>query len=290
MPVTQVIGLVHMTQRDPLETRRQESSDCSAIILSLSVLRARYESGRARFGSSKLELAPMFVVAGSSEPLRNHSDNGAAIKSDALWRFVRAHPVLEHIRACDYAPETNGVVAVGVSGRPSRAQRCAVRAGKGSRWGRGQGAYSRLTIDPGAGRISCRGIRRSRRPGATGADVPKTGNQTDGTGVVGVVNFSAIEHTRSRGSGRGDARRPVQKPLFALPPPLSATTPCRGRQHRPSASPDRRSGRRSRRCAAACWEGSSMVVPTINQYLSLGKLQVSSEVLSVRLHVNSRWW
>jgi len=36
----------------------------------------------------------MFVVAGSSEPLRNHLDNGADFKSDAFWRFVRPHPIL----------------------------------------------------------------------------------------------------------------------------------------------------------------------------------------------------
>jgi hypothetical protein len=42
MPVTQVIGLVHMTQRDLLETRWQESSGCSAVVHSLSVLRARH--------------------------------------------------------------------------------------------------------------------------------------------------------------------------------------------------------------------------------------------------------
>jgi len=44
MPVTQVIGLVRMTQRDPLETRRQEGSDCSTIVPSLSVLRLRVTS------------------------------------------------------------------------------------------------------------------------------------------------------------------------------------------------------------------------------------------------------
>jgi hypothetical protein len=42
LPVTQVIGLVHMTQRDPLETRRQEGSGCSAVLRSLSVLRTRH--------------------------------------------------------------------------------------------------------------------------------------------------------------------------------------------------------------------------------------------------------
>jgi len=42
VPATQVIGLVHMTQRDPLETRRQKGSACSAVLRSLSVLRARH--------------------------------------------------------------------------------------------------------------------------------------------------------------------------------------------------------------------------------------------------------
>jgi hypothetical protein len=31
MPVTQVIGPVHMTQQDPLEMRRQEGSSCSTV-------------------------------------------------------------------------------------------------------------------------------------------------------------------------------------------------------------------------------------------------------------------
>jgi hypothetical protein len=44
MPVTQVIGLVHMTRRDPLERRRQEGSSCSAVVASLSGLRARDET------------------------------------------------------------------------------------------------------------------------------------------------------------------------------------------------------------------------------------------------------
>jgi len=42
MPVTQVIGLVHMTQRDPRETRRQEGNTCSTVVRSLSVLEARH--------------------------------------------------------------------------------------------------------------------------------------------------------------------------------------------------------------------------------------------------------
>jgi len=42
MPVTQVIGLVHMTQSDPRETRRQEGSGCSTIVASLSGLGARH--------------------------------------------------------------------------------------------------------------------------------------------------------------------------------------------------------------------------------------------------------
>jgi len=71
MPVTQVIGVVHMTRRDPRETRRQEGG-CSTAVASLSVLQARQETGRARFGSRKLNLAPMFVVAGSLERPRNH--------------------------------------------------------------------------------------------------------------------------------------------------------------------------------------------------------------------------
>jgi hypothetical protein len=41
MPVTQVIGLVHMTRRDPHETRRQEGSGCSAVVASLSDLPVR---------------------------------------------------------------------------------------------------------------------------------------------------------------------------------------------------------------------------------------------------------
>src|SRR5665647_3318578 len=66
-----------MTQRDPLETRRQKGSACSAVVRSLSVLRARHYSARARFGSRTLELAPLFVVAGSLEPLRKRVVDGA---------------------------------------------------------------------------------------------------------------------------------------------------------------------------------------------------------------------
>jgi hypothetical protein len=40
----QVIGLVHMTRRDPLERRRQAGSSCSAVVASLSGLRARDET------------------------------------------------------------------------------------------------------------------------------------------------------------------------------------------------------------------------------------------------------
>ena len=36
MPAAQDISLVHMTQRNPLETRRQEGSGCSAVVPSLS--------------------------------------------------------------------------------------------------------------------------------------------------------------------------------------------------------------------------------------------------------------
>jgi putative transposase len=42
--------------------------------------------------------------------LRVVTDNGAAFKSDAFWRFICGHPHLEHIRTRHYAPETNGVV------------------------------------------------------------------------------------------------------------------------------------------------------------------------------------
>jgi hypothetical protein len=52
----------------------------------------------------------MFVVAGSSEPLRNHPDNGAAFKTDAFWRFINGQPHVEHIRTRHDALETNAVV------------------------------------------------------------------------------------------------------------------------------------------------------------------------------------
>jgi len=38
------------------------------------------------------------------------TDNGAAFKSDAFWRFINGQAHLEHIRTGHYAPETNGVV------------------------------------------------------------------------------------------------------------------------------------------------------------------------------------
>jgi len=52
------------------------------------------------------------VDLGSGEiaRLRVVTDNGAAFKSDAFWRFVQGRPYLEHIRTRHYAPETNGVV------------------------------------------------------------------------------------------------------------------------------------------------------------------------------------
>ncbi len=42
MPVAQDVSLVHMTQRDPLETRRQEGSGCSTVVSSISDLPACY--------------------------------------------------------------------------------------------------------------------------------------------------------------------------------------------------------------------------------------------------------
>jgi len=50
------------------------------------------------------------LESGEIERLRIVTDNGAAFKSDAFWRFVTSHPCLEHIRTRHYAPETNGVV------------------------------------------------------------------------------------------------------------------------------------------------------------------------------------
>jgi transposase InsO family protein len=48
--------------------------------------------------------------SGEVEPLRVVTDNGAAFKSDAFWRFIESRPYLEHIRTRHYAPNTNGVV------------------------------------------------------------------------------------------------------------------------------------------------------------------------------------
>jgi hypothetical protein len=53
------------SQRDPLETLQQEGSGSSAVVGSLSTLRARHESDRARLGVRKLELAPLFALAGA---------------------------------------------------------------------------------------------------------------------------------------------------------------------------------------------------------------------------------
>jgi len=50
------------------------------------------------------------LESGELTRLRIVTDNGAAFKSDAFWRFVNGHPCLEHIRTRHYAPETNGVV------------------------------------------------------------------------------------------------------------------------------------------------------------------------------------
>jgi len=36
-----------------------------------------------------------------------HTDNDAAFKSDAFWRFIESRPYLEHIRKRHNAPETN---------------------------------------------------------------------------------------------------------------------------------------------------------------------------------------
>ncbi len=49
------------------------------------------------------------LESGELTRLRVVSDNGAAFKSDAFWRFRRPAPH-EHIRTRHYAPETNGVV------------------------------------------------------------------------------------------------------------------------------------------------------------------------------------
>lgn len=50
------------------------------------------------------------LETGEIERLRVVTDNGAAFKSDAFWRFIESRPYLEHIRTRHYAPETNGVV------------------------------------------------------------------------------------------------------------------------------------------------------------------------------------
>jgi len=50
------------------------------------------------------------LETGELHRLRVVTDNGAAFKSDAFWRFVTSRPYLEHIRTRHYAPETNGVV------------------------------------------------------------------------------------------------------------------------------------------------------------------------------------
>lgn len=50
------------------------------------------------------------LETGEIERLRVVTDNGAAFKSDAFWRFLAGQPHLEHIRTRHYAPETNGVV------------------------------------------------------------------------------------------------------------------------------------------------------------------------------------
>jgi putative transposase len=50
------------------------------------------------------------LETGELTRLRVVTDNGAAFKSDAFWRFVNGHSHLEHIRTRHYAPETNGVV------------------------------------------------------------------------------------------------------------------------------------------------------------------------------------
>jgi len=42
MPAAQGVVRVHVTRRDPLETRRQKGSGCSAVEPSLSVMPARH--------------------------------------------------------------------------------------------------------------------------------------------------------------------------------------------------------------------------------------------------------
>ena len=50
------------------------------------------------------------LESGELTRLRVVTDNGAAFKSDAFWRFIGGQPHIEHIRTRHYAPETNGVV------------------------------------------------------------------------------------------------------------------------------------------------------------------------------------
>ena len=50
------------------------------------------------------------LMSGEVTSLRVVTDNGAAFKSDAFWRYVTGHPCLEHVRTRHYAPQTNGVV------------------------------------------------------------------------------------------------------------------------------------------------------------------------------------
>ena len=50
------------------------------------------------------------TTTGELARLRVVTDNGAAFKSGAFWRFANGHPHLEHIRTRHYAPQTNGVV------------------------------------------------------------------------------------------------------------------------------------------------------------------------------------
>jgi putative transposase len=50
------------------------------------------------------------LESGELTRLRVVTDNGAAFKSDAFWRFIESRSCLEHIRTRHYAPETNGVV------------------------------------------------------------------------------------------------------------------------------------------------------------------------------------
>ena len=50
------------------------------------------------------------LESGELTRLRVVSDNGAAFKSDAFWRFIGGQSHIEHIRTRHYAPETNGVV------------------------------------------------------------------------------------------------------------------------------------------------------------------------------------